>query len=96
MDVFLIFFIDIAQLPKILMQEDNEIAENNENKKEKEDLLANFHNNALKTIKLVHFISQLSKPMSEDLKDRLSATQLRIKELEQLRNHLKEELIKCN
>lgn len=77
------------------MQEDNEMAENNENNKEK-DLLADFHNNALKTIKLVHFISQLSKPMSEDLKDRLTATQLKIKELEQLRNNLKEELSICN
>lgn len=95
-DLLLIFIItDIAQLPQILVQEDNEMATNDQ-VSNVVDPLADLHNNALKTIKLSHVISKLSVPMCEVLEERLSVTETRISELQHLRDTLKKELAELN
>lgn len=86
-----VLFVDIALLPKILAQEDNQIINNQVEKSI--DPLTNFHNNSLKTIKLVHIISELSTPMCEDLEKRLAATKSRIIELQRLKSDLKLQLL---
>lgn len=58
-----------------------------------EDLLAELHNEAYKTLNLVHLISKVSRPLYEDLEARLNATNIRIRELEKVKKKLIEALI---
>ncbi|KAI4461486.1 eukaryotic translation initiation factor 3 -related [Holotrichia oblita] len=83
--------VEIAKLPRILAQE--EVEKHDEENNECEDLLAELHNEAYKTLNLVHLISKVSRPLYEDLEARLNATNIRIRELEKVKKKLVEALI---
>ncbi|KAL1490676.1 hypothetical protein ABEB36_013332 [Hypothenemus hampei] len=76
----------IANLPKILIQEEVESHSISDN--ETSDPIARLHNDAFKTLALVHIVSKVSRPMCDDLVQRLNATKLRIKELERIKAQL--------
>lgn len=82
----------IANLPKILIQEEMESYSVNDN--ENNDPIARLHNDAFKTLALVHIVSKVSRPMCDDLIERLNATKLRIKELESIKSTLLQDLEK--
>ncbi|XP_060527524.1 lys-63-specific deubiquitinase BRCC36-like [Cylas formicarius] len=76
----------IANLPKILVQEEVESHSVKDN--ETIDPVARLHNDAFKTVALVHIVSKVSRPMCDDLVERLNVTNWRIKELEALKKEL--------
>lgn len=80
----------IANLPKILIQEEVESHSIKDN--ENNDPIARLHNDAFKTLALVHIVSKVSRPMCDDLVERLNATKLRIKEMEAIKAGLLQEL----
>lgn len=65
-----------------------EIEKHDDENNECEDILAELHNEAYRTLNLVHLISKVSKPLYEDLGVRLYATKLRISELEKVKKKL--------
>ncbi|XP_066258221.1 lys-63-specific deubiquitinase BRCC36-like isoform X1 [Euwallacea similis] len=76
----------IANLSKVLIQEEVECHSIKDN--ETNDPIARLHNEAFKTLALVHIVSKVSRPMCDDLVERLNATKLRIKELESIKAEL--------
>ncbi|XP_030750572.1 lys-63-specific deubiquitinase BRCC36-like [Sitophilus oryzae] len=76
----------IANLPKILIQE--EVESHSVKDSETKDPIARLHNEAFKTLALGHIVSKVSRPMCDDLVERLNATKLRIKELETIKQDL--------
>ncbi|RZB54417.1 JAB domain containing protein [Asbolus verrucosus] len=77
----------IASLPRILSQEEVQSHEG-EGDNCVEDELAMLHNDAFKTVALVHIVSKLGKPLCEDLEARLQTVNLRITELEKMKKKL--------
>lgn len=86
----LLFFIGIADLPRILVQEELDSHKDTDN--EVEDELATLHNDAVKTLALVHIVSKVAQPLCDDLEERLKTVTTRIKTLENLKKTLKEEM----
>lgn len=80
----------IANLPRILVQE--ELDSHNDTDNDVNDELANLHNDAVKTLALVHIVSKVARPLCDDLEERLKAVNTRIKTLEKLNKMLKEEM----
>lgn len=71
------------KLPGILLQE--EVDGNQKEENNIDDYLVKIHNEAYKTISLVHLIVKVTKPMYEDLENKLKATHLKIRALEKRR-----------
>ncbi|CAH1104278.1 unnamed protein product [Psylliodes chrysocephalus] len=78
----------IANLTKILIQEEIDSHETQDN--DIQDELTCLHNDAFKTLALVHIVSKVARPLCDDLEERKRSVNQRIKELE----HLKTELSK--
>lgn len=79
-------FLAIANLPKILVQEEIETHRDKDNNSN--DILSMLHNDALRTLSLEHIVSKVDIPMCEDLKARLDATKRRISELKKIKQQL--------
>lgn len=56
------------------------------------DALATLHNDAFKTLALVHIVSKVARPLCDGLEERLKSVRMRIKILEEMRKTLKEEM----
>lgn len=78
----------VANLPKILSQEEVQSDQGGQEDNCVQDELAMLHNDAFKTVALVHIVSKVGKPLCEDLEARLQTVNLRIKELEGLMKKL--------
>lgn len=81
-------FLGIANLPRILVQEEvdsHDIKDNNT-----QDELASLHNDSFKTLALVHIVSKVARPLCDDLEERLKAVNARIKALESLKKKLRD------
>ncbi|XP_023024363.1 lys-63-specific deubiquitinase BRCC36 [Leptinotarsa decemlineata] len=76
----------IADLPRILIQEEVECHDVKDN--DTQDELANIHNDSFKTLALVHIVSKLSRPLCDDLEERLKTVNQRIRTLENLKKEL--------
>lgn len=60
------------------------------------DIIARLHNDAFKTQALAHIVSKVSRPMCDNLVERLNSTKLRIKGLQRLRARLLSNKLKPN
>ncbi|XP_017775564.1 PREDICTED: lys-63-specific deubiquitinase BRCC36-like [Nicrophorus vespilloides] len=76
----------LTTLPKMLVQE--EVQQHQDKDQECPDLLIKLHNDALKTLKHVHIVSKITRPMCDDLEERLNVTNLRIEELRRIKKNL--------
>lgn len=56
------------------------------------DVLATLHNDAFKTLALVHIVSKVARPLCDDLEERLKTVRMRKKVLEEIKKTLKEEM----
>lgn len=83
----------MAQFPKILRDEEDELAENylNENKSDV-DVLIDYHNKAHKFIGMVHIAEKISRPIYEAAIAREAANLERIKYLNKEKQALLQEL----
>ncbi|CAH0555737.1 unnamed protein product [Brassicogethes aeneus] len=75
----------ITNLSRILIQEEVESYDVEDGNK---DVLASLHNDAFKTMALAHIVSKVSRPLCDDLEERLKMTNLRINELLKLKKQL--------
>ncbi|KAK9871825.1 hypothetical protein WA026_014281 [Henosepilachna vigintioctopunctata] len=82
----------IVKLPKILFEE--EINRHAEVGSGSRDELTLIHNNAIKTVELLHIVSQIAKPLCTDLEKRLLITKSRIKKLQRLKKKLQDKNLK--
>lgn len=80
----------MANLPRILVQE--EIDTHDVTDSDVSDKLATLHNEAIKTLALVHIVSKVARPLCDDLEERLKSVTMRIKMLEEMKKTLKEEM----
>ncbi|XP_056638641.1 lys-63-specific deubiquitinase BRCC36-like [Diorhabda carinulata] len=76
----------IANLPKILIQEEVECHDVQDNGTQ--DELSALHNDAFKTLALVHIVCKISRPLCDDLEQRKRTINQRVKELENLKKNL--------
>ncbi|XP_028142546.1 lys-63-specific deubiquitinase BRCC36 [Diabrotica virgifera virgifera] len=73
----------IANLPKILVQEEVDCHDIQDN--DTQDELSSLHNDAFKTLALVHIVAKVARPICDDLEERKKSVIQRIKELEKLK-----------
>lgn len=78
----------ITNLPKILVQEEIDSYDITDN----EEQLTALHNDALRTLALVHIVSKIARPLCDDFEDRLKTVNMRTKTLEDMRRKLKEQM----
>lgn len=78
----------MANLPRILVQEELD----SDKVTDDSDALATLHNDAFKTLALVHIVSKVARPLCDDLEGRLKTVRMRIKILEEIKRTLKEEM----
>ncbi|KAL3268139.1 hypothetical protein HHI36_007266 [Cryptolaemus montrouzieri] len=78
----------ITKLPKILFEE--EVKCHAEENSDIRDDLTTLHNEAIKTVELVHIVSKVSQPLCTDLEKRLAVTKNRIAELKMLKKSLQD------
>ncbi|KAJ8985019.1 hypothetical protein NQ317_016930 [Molorchus minor] len=76
----------IANLPRILVQEEVDCHDTKDNSTQ--DELASLHNDAFKTLALVHIVSKVARPLCDDLEERLKTVNTRIKALQSLKWNL--------
>lgn len=57
-----------------------------------DDELTTLHNDAFKTLALVHIVSKVARPLCDDLEERLKTVNMRIETLENLKKTLKEQM----
>lgn len=81
-----LILLGITNLSKILIQEEVDSYVEDDN----QDELAALHNDAFKTLALVHIVSKVARPLCDDLEERLKATKIRIDELLKLKQQLEE------
>lgn len=84
------FFTGITNLPRILVQEELDSYKLTDN--DDSDDLATLHNEAFKTLALVHIVSKVGRPLCDDLEGRLKTVRMRLKTLEDIKKTLKEEM----
>ncbi|XP_043464777.1 lys-63-specific deubiquitinase BRCC36-like [Leptopilina heterotoma] len=77
----------MASLPKILVQEEEELAEA---RKDHHDILASVYNNAVLTKSLAHITDMVTRPLMQTLTDRILLNKLRSLHLRKTKRELEE------
>ncbi|CAH1154097.1 unnamed protein product [Phaedon cochleariae] len=78
----------IADLPRILIQEEVDCHDDKDNNTQ--DELASLHNDSFKTLAMVHIVSKVVRPLCDDLGERMTTVNQRIKSLEKMIKQLQE------